>query len=243
MRCPLLLLRQDTGDGVDVVAVTGCVGDDDAQVLVTAVEEVLQRHPRGVVVDLCEVTSMSREAAEALRGLSSRAPGVLGVSVCLHGSGGASALVDLPMHATRAQALAQVHEGASVLRQVVHVEHSVQGPRQARRAMARCAAQLGLEEAADDLLLVVSEMVTNAVRHGAPPVRLEVSVDDEVVVVCVADGSMSLPTPRTVDDDAEGGRGMTLVDLLTRDHGVLAHPPGKTVWASVRRRPAQGTTP
>jgi hypothetical protein len=66
--------------------------------------------------------------------------------------------------------------------------------------------------------------------------RLEVLADADVVRVAVGDGDPGLPAPRDADDDAEGGRGMVLVDLLAAEHGVAQQPPGKTVWASVTRR-------
>jgi signal transduction histidine kinase len=147
-------------------------------------------------------------------------------------------LVDLrevtDLHPVAAAAL-RVLSARPALGMWLDLDCSALGPRQARRAVAECASRLGLDEVVDDLLLVVSELVTNAVRHGSPPVRLEVLADDDVVRVAVNDGDPGLPRPRTVGDDAEGGRGMTLVDLLSRDHGTSALPPGKTVWASVTR--------
>lgn len=147
-------------------------------------------------------------------------------------------LVDLrdvtELHPVAAAAL-HVLSAAPVLGLWLDVECGPQGPGQARRAVVECAARLGLGEVVDDLLLVVSELVTNAVRHGAPPVRLELLADAAVVRVAVGDGDPGLPRPRALDDDAEGGRGMVLVELLAREHGVREQPPGKTVWASVTR--------
>ena len=147
-------------------------------------------------------------------------------------------LVDLrevtELHPVAAAAL-HVLSASPALGLWLDVDCGPQGPAQARRAVAECASRLGLDEVVDDLLLVVSELVTNAVRHGAPPVHLELLADADVVRVTVGDGDPGLPRPREVDDEAEGGRGMLLVDMLAREHGVRSQPPGKSVWASVTR--------
>lgn len=231
-----MLLRQEPGDGVDVLAVAGRVAESDARELVAVLETTLDRSSQGVVVDLRDVTDLDRDAADALRGVAVRTAGWPRASLCLCGApaGLQEVLRDLVVHATRDEAVA--HLDATPQRRVVPIEHSPMGPAQARRVVAECAARLGLDEQGHDLVLVVSEMVTNAVRHGEPPVQLEVVADDDGVVVAVVDGSARRPQRRAADDDAEGGRGMTLVDMLAMEHGVEARPPGKTVWARVRRR-------
>jgi anti-sigma regulatory factor (Ser/Thr protein kinase) len=129
-----------------------------------------------------------------------------------------------------------VTDRRSAHRHVVDLEHCAQTPSVARAAAAELVAELHLEPIGDDVALVVSELVTNAVRHASPPVRLELSADDRRVTVGVADGSDRTPVARAADDDCEGGRGMPLVDLLAAESGVSPHPPGKTVWAALRRQ-------
>jgi anti-sigma regulatory factor (Ser/Thr protein kinase) len=120
-------------------------------------------------------------------------------------------------------------------RHEVVVEHGPQGPRQAREAVERWARASGAGRLCDDLVLIVSELVTNAVRYGAPPVRVEVALDDRTVSVAVVDAAPEHPTPRTTDEEAEGGRGLLLIDLLAVAHGVRPDPPGKAVWAALPR--------
>jgi anti-sigma regulatory factor (Ser/Thr protein kinase) len=86
----------------------------------------------------------------------------------------------------------------------------------------------------DPLLLVVSELVGNAVRHGRAPVRYEVHVDDDDLVLTVTDGNPAPPGPGSCcDSTAEGGRGLFLVGQLTRCWGWKPSGEGKQVWARV----------
>lgn len=83
----------------------------------------------------------------------------------------------------------------------------------------------------DEAQLLVSELVTNAVRHGGPPVRVRVSCDGQAgLSVRVTDGNPHPPVRRDVSTDAEGGRGVALVDIISSRWGVDHAASGKTVW-------------
>ena len=120
-------------------------------------------------------------------------------------------------------------------RHEVVVDHGPTGPAQARAAVVHWAHAVGVDRLSDDLTLIVSELVTNAVRYGAPPVRVQVTADDATVTVAVHDSSPGGPVLRSPGPDAEGGRGLLLIDLLALEHGVQADPPGKAVWAALPR--------
>lgn len=116
---------------------------------------------------------------------------------------------------------------------------STQAPAAARAFLRRSGCPEHALDLLDDALLLVSELVTNSVLHGGPPIVLQVECDSEALRVRVRDGSPALPRPRVAGVDAEGGRGMTLVDLLTDTWGVEPvvddHGPGKAVWFQLRR--------
>jgi anti-sigma regulatory factor (Ser/Thr protein kinase) len=92
-------------------------------------------------------------------------------------------------------------------------------------------------QAIQDAELMVSEVVTNAVLHGAPALRVTVVVEEDGLVVQVEDGGSDLPALRgPAAPDASSGRGLQIVDLLAAAWGVEARPTdrGKIVWFSVR---------
>jgi anti-sigma regulatory factor (Ser/Thr protein kinase) len=88
------------------------------------------------------------------------------------------------------------------------------------------------EDSLDTVLLLASELVTNAILHAHTPVELGVCVDGGRALVCVADrmpGSEPL-TPRDHSGDRPGGRGLALVADLSDDWGTTSFTGGKTVW-------------
>ncbi|MEZ0166099.1 ATP-binding protein [Kineococcus sp. LSe6-4] len=80
--------------------------------------------------------------------------------------------------------------------------------------------------------LVVTELVTNAVRHGAPPAVLALECQGrDGVSMRVSDAGPDAPELREAGPEALGGRGIALVDVLSAQWGVEAGPDGKTVWS------------
>lgn len=86
----------------------------------------------------------------------------------------------------------------------------------------------------DDAVLLVSELVTNSVLHGGPPVVVAVDCDGDALQVRVRDGSSELPAPRHALQADENGRGLALVANLSSSWGVDPVPDGKHVWFMIR---------
>ncbi|MEU1043262.1 ATP-binding protein [Streptomyces sp. NPDC005551] len=90
--------------------------------------------------------------------------------------------------------------------------------------------------AAEDVLLVVSELVTNACLHAEGPDQLLIACDNKVLRIEVSDRGAGQPAPRTPHRAGRpGGHGMFIVQRLCLDWGVVRHPgvEGKTVWAEL----------
>jgi anti-sigma regulatory factor (Ser/Thr protein kinase) len=103
-------------------------------------------------------------------------------------------------------------------------------PRATRRLFA---AHFANHPHLDDLLLCLSEVVTNAVLHAGPPIVVEGGVVDEKVRVEVSDGSPASPLKRQPGRLSPTGRGLNLLDQLTSDWGVEVTGQGKTVWFEI----------
>jgi hypothetical protein len=98
------------------------------------------------------------------------------------------------------------------------------------------AATADRRAAAEDVLLVVSELVTNACLHAGGPEELRLLRNGKALRLEVVDGGSGEPAPRSPHRAGRpGGHGMFIVQRLCLDWGVIrdAERPGKTVWAEL----------
>ncbi|NEB78617.1 ATP-binding protein [Streptomyces sp. SID14478] len=108
----------------------------------------------------------------------------------------------------------------------------------AREFTRQALADWGTRDRADDILLCVSELTTNALVHGVPPGRgflLRVLAYDHVLRLEVHDSGDGVPAVPRGARDAEGGRGLLLVGALADKWGVGERDPGKVVWCEFER--------
>lgn len=89
----------------------------------------------------------------------------------------------------------------------------------------------GLEETAFITELVISELVTNAIKYGEPPIRLRL-IRDTSLICEVSDASDTTPHLRRARAFDEGGRGLMLVAQLTQGWGTRHTTSGKTIWCA-----------
>ncbi|MFG3213849.1 ATP-binding protein [Streptomyces tendae] len=90
---------------------------------------------------------------------------------------------------------------------------------------------------AGDIVLAVSELVTNAIEHGKGGVALRVQCADNELHVAVTDGSPAPASLRSPNDDDDSGRGLLLVTVLADRWGTSED--GKTTWCRFRLPPGR----
>ncbi|MFF9086270.1 SpoIIE family protein phosphatase [Streptomyces sp. NPDC014991] len=102
-----------------------------------------------------------------------------------------------------------------------------------RKQVVEQLAAWSLSEASFTAELVVSELVTNAIRYGSHPIRLRLIHDATTLICEVSDTSHTAPHLRRAKILDEGGRGLLLVAQLTQRWGSRHTTDGKTIWAEL----------
>ncbi|MFE9649865.1 SpoIIE family protein phosphatase [Streptomyces sp. NPDC006365] len=117
---------------------------------------------------------------------------------------------------------------------VWHLDPEETAPGKARRLARRALSRWDMEDMSDSVELLVSEVVTNAVRYASRPVSLRLLRTD--VLRCeVGDDVPQLPRLRQARATDEGGRGLYLVNRLARRWGATRLSTGKVVWFELNR--------
>lgn len=120
-------------------------------------------------------------------------------------------------------------------RAVIDLAPTSAAPAAARTVVAAVLQGWGLGDGASDAQQVVTELVTNAIRHapGQASYELELVARADGVRIYVADGSPARPTVAHVAPHVAHGRGMRIVQALAADWGTDEHHGGKRVWADL----------
>jgi anti-sigma regulatory factor (Ser/Thr protein kinase) len=110
-------------------------------------------------------------------------------------------------------------------------------PACARKHARAVVIEWGLAAMADTVELLTSELVTNAVQASqglpSPVVKLWLVSDGQSVVVHVWDASDQMPVRQDADPDSASGRGLLLIETLSKDWGAYRKANGKVVWALI----------
>lgn len=115
----------------------------------------------------------------------------------------------------------------------MRLEPDQTAPTHARRFAQLWAAGEGFPKmVVDDVALVVTELVTNAVLHGEPPIEVDLTNSSGKVRGHVSDGSTVMPR-HIPSPDERGGFGLRIVDSRTASWGVTSNEGGKSVWFEI----------
>ncbi|MFI2646025.1 SpoIIE family protein phosphatase [Streptomyces sp. NPDC018610] len=113
---------------------------------------------------------------------------------------------------------------------VWEVPFDVMAVSRVRTEVSERLAEWGLEESSFATELILSELLTNAIRYGAPPVRVRFLLG-RTLVCEVSDGSNTSPRLRRATTTDEGGRGLFLVSQFAERWGTRYVARGKVIWA------------
>ncbi|GIJ48705.1 hypothetical protein Val02_55910 [Virgisporangium aliadipatigenens] len=231
----------EPGDPV-ILRLTGSLDSETSPVLQDAFNRCLPEEPGLIVLDL-GAADVATDAVSALARLADQASAWPGARLVLGGAAPAVTAMlmaagltqRVPMYRSADEALMLVPAKAPMPdRVLMPLEPNITAASRARRLVDRCCAEWDLAALRDHARLVVTELVSNAVRHAHTPLEVALSRRTGAVDISVRDHSGALPRPGgPVAPTVEGGRGLLVVDLLCRAWGATPTPDGKVVWATL----------
>jgi hypothetical protein len=107
----------------------------------------------------------------------------------------------------------------------------------ARDLVGEACERWGLANLVESAEIVVTELVSNAVRHANPPIDLSLARRGRYLYIGVRDNSPGAPHRMTVEEPSDHGRGLLIVDAFATAWGNAPNADGKVVWATLRAYP------
>lgn len=152
--------------------------------------------------------------------------------VCAHGGDDVWSASGLPIWPSRAEALAALGAPDPSAQLSLALEPRVGAARRARELVAEACTRWRLPDLAGPASIVVTEMVNNVVAHARTTMTVLVARRGDDMTVAVHDRSTTAPRyPGPVSPTSYGGRGLLLIDSVSRRWGNLQLDAGKVIWA------------
>jgi hypothetical protein len=191
-----------------------------------ALNECLAAQPDALIVDLRELTVADRRVLPVFTAAARQAAEWPGIPVVLwreeddtQAPAGPPALTGTGDRQSRSRHL--------------RLQPVADACRRAREFARDGCERWSLPALAGPVSVVVTELVTNVVRHAGTPMDIRLTLRVPYLHVTVADGHPGTPRPRDPRPTAEGGRGLLLVRSLSQRWGFLPVGQGKVVWATL----------
>jgi hypothetical protein len=240
-----LSLRTGVRDGVPVLKVSGRLDAGGVGAVEALLTQALACDQAIVPCDLTGLDYLSPQAVRKLMEVAADRPRRPAPVVLCAASGQPAqmlAAVDpgerLPRYATVADAVAGPHDRPRWAQLSLTCDWDLSSPRWARTFVTRVCVEWRLEGLVDEVSLLASELVTNAVVHARGAAHILLQRCGDQLTVAVRDGSDATPRVRTAEPWDEGGRGLHLVEVLSCADGSYPRPGGgKVVWCSVQLPP------
>ena len=216
------------------------------QLLAYAAEE-----PAGIVVDLANMEAAISSLLTVFPTVGDRISDWPGVPLVLAAPQGVRALLDLsavprfvPTYHSVNDALQGLDAAPRHRRRQMRLACDPASGRLARRLVAQTCREWGISGIISDAMVVASELADNMVHHARSEGWLRLALRGKMLTVAVADADPRLPRLRVPGLRAAGGRGLVLVDKLSRKWGTASRfPHGKVVWAILTVNPQTRTAP
>ncbi|MEH0935589.1 ATP-binding protein [Micromonospora psammae] len=190
--------------------------------------------PGPIVVDLAELRATGDAAGRLLTDVRHAVvdwPAADVLVVDPAGTVGGAAAAELGSCATMDEALATLARRPMAAVLDAELPPAVDAARRARAMVADGCARWGVPELTEPGCIAVTEMVNNVVAHALTPMTVRLAPRDSSLHVAVRDHSPRQPaSPGLAPPTSTGGRGLLLIDTVTRRWGSTAVPNGKVVW-------------